>query len=573
MVHSSINKRAWLAAVSIPVGILFFAFRSLITNLSTHLFDWHDYPLFVWIIQHNLKSFETLNFSHFFDAPIFYPHPFSLLFSDLFITQTLLVMPIHFIVSNPISLFNILFLLTIILNSVCSYYLWSSIFRSFSATFFATLTTLLSTFMFHNAVHFQIFSLWPLLLCFGWFVRQKNLNWQSAIAGGTTISLLFYSSIYLWLIGITAMSFWYTLTFIHIHVKNTDKSGINLLKFLFIVMSVFVATSGVTLYKYWQTKQFYQAQREYSEYVSYAADIADYFFPPHTQSVLWNNAIGREWLSHAHRHGIFPGIVVVTIAVFGVLQGLKKRQQPSKKLFIFFFILMLVGFVFALGPRFQFQGDFSLRIPLPYYLILKSVKVFEVIRVTSRWSVLFFISLSFFAGKGIERLNQKKRAKLTTILSVLFVLEVVPLNLTTRQEFYYPEAYQTIAKECHAKQSVLLELPMTVQLNDATISTKLSYRTQMLLAQAHHNCLLVNGYSGYTPKEYEIYETTFTQAVETVDTDGFFSLLKQGNIHLLKLNKHRMSNKSVRTLQTWLSESADVTQLYENEEYLVVQIQ
>ncbi len=573
MVHSSINKRAWLAAVSVPVGILFFAFRSLITNLSTHLFDWHDYPLFVWIIQHNLKSVDALNFSHFFDAPTFYPHPFSLLFSDLFITQTLLVMPLHFMIPNPITLFNILFLLTIILNSVCSYYLWSSIFKSFSATFFATLTTLLSTFMFHNAVHFQIFSLWPLLLCFGWFVRHRNLNWQSAIAGGVAISLLFYSSIYLWLIGITAMGFWYALTFMNVQVKNTDKSGQNLFKFLSIVMFVFIATSGVTLYKYWQTKQYYHAQREYSEYVSYAADVADYFFPPHTQSVLWNNSIGREWLSHAHRQGIFPGIVVVTIALFGVLQSLKKSQQRSNKLVIFFLTLIFVGFVFSLGPRFQFQGDFSLRIPLPYYLILKSLKVFEVIRVTSRWSVLFFISLSFFAGKGIEQLNQRKRAKLTTVLSVLFILEVVPLNLSTRQQFYYPEAYQAIAKECQVKQSVLLELPMTVQLNDATISTKLSYRTQMLLAQAHHNCLLVNGYSGYTPKEYEIYENTLTQAVETANTDRFFSLLKELNIHLLKLNKHRMASESIRTLQTWLKESADVTQLYENEEYLVVRIQ
>lgn len=91
-------------------------FRSLYMNITTNLVYWSDYPASVWLINQNITKILSLNFHNFFDMNTFYPHKYTLLFSDITLPQTILSLLPFLFTKDLILSFNIMFLLNFILN-------------------------------------------------------------------------------------------------------------------------------------------------------------------------------------------------------------------------------------------------------------------------------------------------------------------------------------------------------------------------------------------------------------------------------------------------------------------------
>ncbi len=576
MQQFNINRATLLASILTPIALFTYLFKSLLYNLDSALFDWNDYPLYVWIIQQHVRNITALNIHGFFDGRIFFPDPLTLLFSDLFLPQSVVSALFSFIFNNPITQFNIIFFLTIIANALCIYYFWSAVLQTKSAVFFAALSTNFSAFVLHNWVHFQIFGSWPLFLLFGWVARIRAISTKSAIISGILFSIVFYSSIYYWVIGIFALCVWFALLCLSNSSSIDRKKVVEVIQYFLITISMFLLLSGYTLYKYGETRQLYQAQRAYSEYVTYAADPFDYIFPPHTSSLFWHTSFGNKWMSYAKRSGVFPGFAVSILAVMG-FWAVQRRKSTINFSFttdqhsLFFFTLAITGLVFSLGPRLIAFGNLT-SIPLPYHLLLVGNPFFEVVRVTSRWSILFFIALSFFAGKGIEKLAKPKQFFVACAASALFLIEVYPTPVNTVQKNYYQESYQPIHQACRQTSQVLLEYPITEFADQVDIVSNLTYRTQMMLASTIHGCTLVNGYSGFIPREFEQYDRQLFTSVENSDELEFWNLLRTRGVQFLKLNKTHLYPDRVERIDTWLHNQSQATILYSSSNHTVAKI-
>lgn len=563
---------ATIVGIAVISTLILLLFTQLITHLSENLFDWHDYPLFVWIMQQNITHWKQLDFSLIFESNIFYPFTNTLLFSDLFWPQSVIGLILSLFLKNPILIFNLVFLVTIVLNVIASYYFWQTITKNKWLLFFAALTTSISSFVLQNWYHFQIFSLWPFLFSLGYAFRSTELTVRQAVIAALLIWLTFYSSIYLWVLLLTALVVWYSLLIIK---NNFSKAYLMKLgTFAIICLSVMVLTTGYTIFSYWQTRHIYQAKRDYHEYVNYSAQVSDYLFPSHLSSLIWRTQPVRFWNSFNGHYGLFPGITLIALAVFGlvIIKPVKRKLFVGMELTMldaFMLCLLMIGFVFSLGPRFNFN-DIYLRIPLPYHVFLKVIPLFEVVRVTSRWSLFFFLSLTYFAIRGLQKLPKKYLALTVIGLSVFYLAEVYPFSRPSEARDYYPVVYQKIEQPCQQTHAVLLEYPMTEFRDGANISTNLSYRTQQMLASVLHGCRLVNGYSGYIPKEYEQYEQLLFESVEHNNSEQFWKLIKQRQVRYIKLNKQRLFADRVQTLTGWL-ESSDRTQLlYNDANYILV---
>lgn len=553
-----------------------FIYRSLLFNFSTNLLDWNDYPLFVWIMQHNIEHFRSLTFSNFFDTNIFYPFKGNLLFSDLFLPTSLVGFLVQIFTKNPITVFNSVFFLVLIVNPVACFFFWKNFFTSKWLLFFATLITAFSPFVIINAYHFQMLNIWPMFFCLG-FLLKKELSLKNAILGGAFLAIQFLTGVYYAVFIIFILVIWYLFKFWE--VKKSRIEMFNLFRNLPVCFFVFFILSGFFVMKYMQVAKAYSIVRAYWEYVIYAASPTDYIFLPY-KSLLAETGFFQRWNSfNAHGSAAgFPGFVLLILSLLGIFgyQTIHKIKSISLKLTnqtLFFFILLICGFVFSLGPRLSVNGVY-LAIPLPYSLFLKLVPLFEPIRADSRWAFLVYLSLAYFACLGIQKLTKmfRKEAIIILGLSLLYVVEIVPTNRNTESKQYYNAVYDTVKTVCLTRPSVLLEYPLTQDKKDANIVTNLSYKTQMLLASTQHKCNIVNGYSGFTPVDYERYETELYTVVPVGGKDRFYQLLKQRDVDLFKLNKKEIYQDKSESIENWLKDEKKYVILTNNETFVIAKI-
>lgn len=561
------------------ISLVAFIFRSLVTNISTNLSDWLDYPLMVWIINQNLDHIKGFQLNSFFESNIFYPHHGTLLFSDLLIPPTILALIFNLFSSNQILVFNLVFFSTIFLNIWASWLFWGVLFSDKRLLFFGTLITAFSPFFFLSLGHFQMVNLWPFLFGLHFLFKEK-FSIKNALIIGSMISLEFLSSVYLGIFMLIAISVWYLLKISSQYFRGKVISKI--LTHGVAVLVTFILTSGFFIFKYIQIKQDYGIIRDPSEYVTYSAHITDFLFTNHYNSVVSSLYPSKLWNSF-NKHtigesGAFPGIALLLLALFGMFKIIKEKKLPFLSLNLsyyncYFIILIILGFLFSLGPRFSANGIY-LGVPLPYYPVQKFVPIVEPVRANARWIFLLFLGLSYFALLGLQKLIAKtKLGKIFVMfLSILVLLETAPINKLTGKKEYYPLVYKKIEEICLEDPKVLLEYPMSRFIMHNNIIENLTYRSQLQLASIKHKCSLVNGYSGYIPKEYEEYESTLFWAIEKKDENLFWKLLTDKRVKFFKLNKDSLYEDRVKLIESWLSNKSG-TKIYLNDnQYFLAEI-
>lgn len=553
-----------------------YIFRSLLLNISTHLLDWFDYPLMVWIINQNIEHITDIQINNFFNSNIFYPFQGTMLFSDLLLPSSILGFALQLFSSDPIVIFNIIFFITIFLNIWSSFLLWKVLFSDKLLIFFGTLITAFSPYFFMMLNHFQMINFWPFL--FGlYFLFKEQFSRKNAVFVGLMISLEFLSSVYLCIFMLFAIGIWYAMKFIDRYLK---KEGV---KDIFIHGLIVLLTLGIIAgpfaLKYIQVKKEYNITRTPDEYILYSAHITDYIFTTHYQSFISSTPLVNRWNSF-NKHSIgeagsFPGIVLIVLSFFGLLflQRGKSNISIGIKLNFYntyFLVLLVSGFIFSLGPRLNVNGVY-VGIPLPYYAILEFFPLAEPIRANARWMWLLFLGLNYFALLGLKKFSNgnTKKFALTIILSTLFLLEIIPTNKMIMSKDFYPIVYGILEKECTSKPQVLLEYPMSRFIKHNNVIENLTYKTQFQLASVKHKCLLINGYSGYAPKDYDRFESQLFWAIENKDKNLFWNLMDERNVKFFKLNKDHLYGDRIMIIESWFTESQKASILLNDKGYLI----
>lgn len=572
------KKNIYLIYFLILSFLTVFIFRSLAFNITKNLLDWNDYPFVAWTIYQSVDHIKNLQFNGFFDINAFYPFRGTLLFSDLLLPQSFIIILISYFTANPVLSFNILFFFILGLNIIASLYFWKGIFNDHKIIFFASLLTTFSPYFFLNSNHFQMINIWPYLFGIG-FLLRKGLSSKSAMVVGILTTIEFLSSVYLSIFMLFTISIWVILTLFFNRKQKTVL--ITTLKGIGIFCLIFIILSGPFILKYKQVKSSYGITRDLGEYVLYSAHLTDYLFTTHYHSFISTLSPVVKWNNfNMHRSGEaagFPGIVLLTLSFLGIFIYSRNFSSFNLKIplsfnHIFFLILTISGFIFSIGPRLNANGVY-LAIPLPYEIMLKYNPLVEPIRGISRWSFIFYFGLVFFACIGLQKINQRTKSNLIlVILSTVFLLEMLPMNKITESKNYYPEVYKTIEGLCQSK-SVLLEYPMSQFNKDVNIITNLTYRTQILLASVNHKCKVINGYSGYIPKQYQDYEDKLQKAVENNDKLEFLKLLDSKEISIFKLNKRSLFEDRVKKIEKWFTSYTKAKILYEDNEFIVIKIQ
>ena len=427
-------------------------------------------------------------------------------------------------------------MITFLLNYSALFLFWKNFFKDDFLSFLGSIFFIFSPFFIKQLGHFQIMSYWPMFFSL-YFLTKDNFNFKvkNVFIAGIFLAIQFLASVYLAIFLCFVSGIWFLIGFSRKNVKHT------LLPFLIYFLTFFIL-DGFFIKGYIETKNIYKIKRPINEYILYSAHITDYLFSD-TPSLIYQSTLMKKWNSFDHHivgeKAAFPGFLFSILFLLGFFTFIKVKNKKLigfefTKEKIFFLLIIIIGFVFSLGPRLNVNGVYA-HIPLPSYLFLKFLPMFDTIRGSARWSFLVYFGILFFILLAIKNILNSEYKFVIPIIFMIFIMEYLPVEIRATSEKIINSDYQKLSELCN--KNVLLEIPYTHLFGvDGGVVDGLKYISKVELASLKHNCMLVNGYSGYDLPENIAYFQTLTKSLEDSDYNFYLRQLKKRNVRYIKYN-------------------------------------
>lgn len=551
-------KKTVFYGLFIFFSILLF-WSNILTHLNTHLINWDDEAFIIWVFQNNIEHFLNLDLKNLYETNGMYPFKYSLLFSDSFFMQSVIVMFLRLFTQNIIAQFNLLLVINHILIFLSSLLFFRQIFKKIEPTILSSFFITYSPFYFTQMGHLHIISFWPILFSLYFLVKLfKDTSLKFLFLSSIFVGVQLLSSLYLGL-----MSYLVIFLFIFILAKV---SFIKKLKYYLtiVAISVFIATPSIL--GYLLINQTYHPKREYSEFLVYSAHLSDYIFPhPKQESILYDSSFFQKWDKLKYHlvgeSAAFLGFGSTVLSIIYFLPRIKKNVKKKyvhwnvifkfDKLSLFGILIIIIGFIFSLGPRLWVNGEYT-HLPLPYDFLLKIFPPLEIIRAVARWYFLVVLGISVILGLGFMRLERKipKKTYLTKFLLlitiVFFFIEFWSKPSPIFKEEWMSPAYEFLSNNiCRKPTGILLEYPLTYRNWDGDIKKNLRYRSLILLASTQHKCKILSGYTGFEPQPYVKIKQEFDNGFSKEDIE----LIKELEINYVKFNLDAISKEERRLIE------------------------
>jgi glycosyltransferase involved in cell wall biosynthesis len=519
-----------LTPAFVPLLLIFVFWSDVIKHLSTRIHDWMDGTFMIWTLQNNIAHFRSLTLDKLYETNAMYPYPHSLSMTDHFYFPSLIATVISFFSSNYFLQFNLLTIGNHILLYL-SFYLLAGRFtkNSWSKTIAAFYFSFGPYFMLQMG-HLQMVFMWPLILSLYYLLDEKKNN-SSVLKSGLWLGAQFLTSTYLGVMGLVMVCIFYTTSW-YFSQKKTD----DLLKFGFFFAS-FLLIAGVSIYGYFQVNSLYHPVRDQGQYVSYAAHVTDYLFPAQKSLLYslftsWTTMNGHMSSEKAAFIGIVPLIVIA---------GWWVSINKHKKIFIWISVLAIIGFIFSLGPRFNWNGEYKV-FPLPYLVMLKAFPPLGIIRATARWFIFIHFAVSMGFIMSLSQLESfvspKKRNIIMLAIFSAAIIEFYPMPVRTVDKGYMRPSDTFLIKQCLKDNGPILEYPLEYRADDYTVEKYLAAKTNTLMYSTLHTCPTLSGFSSYEPPQFLNWQNE-------LDNEG----LGDKQIKLLKNNKFKYIRVSFDSLR------------------------
>lgn len=467
----------------------------------------------LWTVWWNADR-AAAGFAHYWDAPIFAPATSTFVFSEAQPT-TLVVAPLVWQQGNAILAYNVYLLVSLMLNGAFAYRL----FRSQEFGRWASLTGGILTqtlpFVFWQLAVLQLTLLWPCL----WTIHAglsllNRPRWRTALELGLAFGVTYGSCNYYGLflaVLLPPAAVWY------VHGE-----WLKVTSWLKLSLAAGVAMGLAAPIVLQQTTQSgkHSWSREPEIVNSLSAHARDYIDAPH-----------RQWLESWEDVGnprkdswtLGSGMLKLFAAGVGVVLGLALTGRRRWTLFAVTFAGL--AFWYSLGPQFELWSI------SPYAVLRDHVPGFAQIRSPFRFAVFVQLGIVWLTATTIDALVPRLWSRRWMVLQVMGGLSAVGLACVTVAEtrppiqpLYSPPATRPLPqwveflREETPADAVVVCLPMVMG------TTVVDYETETVWMywSMFHQRRLVNGYSGYFPKEY------------VAAKDGLFHFPKQGVPELLK---------------------------------------
>lgn len=475
----------------------------LILRFSTAINDVGD-PLFnTWILawNHHQLLRDPL---HYFDANIFYPHRFTLAYSEHLFASALLALPVKLFGAGPITVYNFVLFSSFVLCGFGMFLLVRELTGRPAAGILAGMAFAFSAHRFSQLPHLQILTAqWmPFALLYLHRAFQHPAAWKNFLLFALFFLLQALSCNYLAVIFTVAVGVWLAGMILS-RGKSLGWGGLGKL-------SASLAVAGAFFLPF--AYPYYAVQKEYG-FSRSLQDVKPYSAKPHNYlGVTGKHKFFPQKLKEMgnKERDLFFGFTAMFLALLAFLFRQKKRALPRAV----YLVMLLFCFLLSMGTKSEIFG-ISLY-GQPYRFFYDWVPGFDGMRVPARFAVVVGLALAVLAGLGaaglLERLRRPAAALTFTGLLAAAILAdgwCVPL----RHRVFDAEP-PTVTAWLRDQPDIraLLHLPMH--------KSEAAYREMNYVYWSmFHWKKMVNGYSGFFPPDYESLKERMLQfpSKETLD--------------------------------------------------------
>lgn len=410
-------------------------------------------------------------------APLFYPAPDTLAWSEHLLGIAMFVAPIYWITANPVLVYNVALLASIVLAGMGMHLLARELTGRTDAAWIAGLLYSCLPYRVAQLPHLQVlYAGWMPLALLG-LHRYFRTGSKRALAGLvaayalTSLSNGYY--LFFLAVPVAIVAGWHLAARIRQGRGFREATGHLALAALAIVVSL-----APVIRVYLRVHEARGFSRTVDEMAHYSATMASYGSVAPSVRV-WKGVLP---LGRVERE-LFPGLTLGLLAAVGLAAG---RRHPAAQIYT---AVALTAFVLTLGPRPDFLfGPFPTG-PYDWLLLLPGL---NGLRVPARVAMVGYLGLCVMAAVGMASITCRSSRRLSVAVLVLASVAAVAEGLPAVRDERFPSdrmsddrvAYEWLASQ---PRGPMLELPVGGT----------GESTRYLVGTLTHGNRIVNGYSGY----------------------------------------------------------------------------
>ena len=405
-------------------------------QLTDHVPDWGDPLENAWVLAWNAHQL-TGDPLQIYQANIYYPFPNALAFSESQFASSVLALPIFFAGGNAILAYNFVFCAAFVFMAFNTYLLAYDVTRQRAAAILAGMAFAFWSYPLNHLSHLNLVTLQYIPLVF--FALRRALG-----RANLKFALLF-------VIAFTAqaLSSWYAalmtslgIVVYVLYALGARRGELNPRAMLHLALVSLPALLLIVLIAlpYFQVNRAFGLERSLDDAQIFSATPSTFL------TVAPQNRFYANWLPHNNADALFPGFVVLILALVGLVNRRVRERWAWLAMVIFFALI-------AFGPA----------SPL-YRALHEYLPGLQGTRAPARFFVMGMLGLSVLAAFGLQFQAQKFSARVVTALSigacVIIALEffsapisVVPIETGEK----IPPVYRWLAQQ---PQANYIEMPL-----------------------------------------------------------------------------------------------------------------
>jgi len=569
-------KNFYIPLIIAIITTCFFTFP-LILNLNNFYPTFGDYPFQSWLMWYNQESIKTgriFNQQLYFNAPQFYPFPFTLAFSDHLFLASLFFSPLYWLSHNLVLSTNLLIFIFFILTFISAYYSFKFFLKNNYATLIATLIFTFNplTFEHLNAGHLSYllkFFLPPVFIFLYKFIREQNVKNSFYLLLFFTLNAL--TTIYFLIYTLLTCTIFLLPIFI-VNFFTTRAKSLWKILFISILSLPFLVVLFYFNYPYLKFSYQEQVSRTLRENIFYSAQPIDWVSSLPTNLVYGDLVKGFEKYRypieidkkfHYDEHVLFLNLIPILLTILGVYYLYKVKTSFFHLNFLI--IILLLSLLMSNGPFLS-----------PTFFLYKYIFILNATRVPTRFEFIFYIPFALLAGYGVSflldffhryRLSKSKSLALILIIFILWGLENINFwNFNDRsriiQEFAQNSKQLNYIKQFNSR--VVLHIPTFSQ--PILLSKSAYYLTWSIFTQEK----LMNGSSGYFPFEWR---SLLSSINENPTMEALMKLKVLGLNHIVVHKKLLTENFPNKLSEIFNNKDLQEIKVYEDDDLLIYSLE
>lgn len=549
------------AMFSLAVAVVYFVLSAIwcanffpLLNPSTSVMLDGDAGLNAWALSWVSRAL-TSDWAVLFNGNAFYPHPNSIALSEHMAGLAIFNIPIRWFTDNPWVGYNLLIFCAYFFSAIGGYLFILYLTKNKVVAFWAGIFWAFGFFRIHHIGHLQILSYqWFPFVALFLLKTRENPNIKNTLLLSVFFILQALTSWYLAVI----VSFLVMILFI---ANMTSTSWNKKHTLAFGSAAILISAAIIPFVSAYNKVIKESTLTDRMASISGIGDqvkLVDYLTPP--AATFWGSFIPNNKYWIWQENTLFIGYTACLLTMVGFLYAYRK----NKHMFFAAIVLLLIGFVFALG-----YISPALNTKLPLYYLANTFPFMAAIRATQRYSLLIYFGVLILSAYGlaglVSHLSKRNAILLTLAVSISYLIETYPYNLGFGEIAQY--APSTLDREI---AKIKLETSEQLTVVHYPIHTAVSgYPTQesvYMLDSTLHWANIMNGFSGAEPKGFH----DDMQILNGLPNKKSLDLLHRNNVNVLAIHKTVPEQRRKEIQQFFEETKLGVITSVSADEYLVL---